>query len=634
MAEKAKFSRRKTSIDSQLLKLIKQTEDPVKPTVNGWRKWRKWRESCRAEFWCFRPAWWKFIVITLIFVLFGIGKLLVTSISYDYTILTVLLRLSAPIFVIGISITTLAHRLGESGDFTAEYLHEACRLPVFACQSFWSILFAFTALALPSEHFLYNYKPLLMYAALGSTLAIIPSFLFIILTLIRCANPKEAIKATTKFSTTRLVNAFAKDNHHKIYQQSRQTGQDKKAGKYKPPSEEEWDIHLMKIQNAFKKAVEVRDLEQIQGWLNSFLKPIDPVFEICKEFPPFKESNDYNPIRLYKMAEIYELVFAQLLVLDKRENLWFVERGTFLIIQAVIKEVRQMFGNENYYCLRPLCWVVVRLYKQLLDSEYSSELRRQRAYFGSFYAHTQNHLKKLPDDCPPETKSDFRQILHEGLTSWLLTVIKEGDNELVKSLCEAGRELVFADETIDLKTDKALIQHLVLAGKLISDRLDDNTDTVSAKNIEMLFSDDHRLPKLSLSVLARIYKQSYLTLASDLYRFVEELGDAWEITHSNPLRGSYGSTGTRYRGGFVHFKTGFLYAAALIIEQSGIREHIPIDITSGSGSVSVSVKARLSELIDKHKKLETDGGSIMETYFGMLKEWIDECAKKKTEQDK
>ncbi len=630
MAEKPKFSCRKTSIDSQLLKIIKQTEDPVKPTVNGWRKWRKWRKSCRAEFWCFRPALWKFIVINLIFVLFGIGKLLVTSISYDYTLLTIVLRLSVPIFVIGISITTLAHRLGESGDFTAEYLHEACRLPVFACQSFWSILIAFTALILPSEHFLYNYKPLLMYAALGSTLAIMPSFLFIILTLIRCSNPKEAIKATTKFSTTRLVNAFAKDAHHKICQQSGQTGQDEKAGKYKLPSEEEWNIHLMKIQNAFKKAVEVRDLGQIQEWLDCFLEPIHPVFEICKEFPSYQQSTDYDPSRLYKMVQMYELALNQLLVLEKKANLWFVERGTFLIVQAVLKEVRRLFGNENYYCLRPLCWVVAGLYAQLLRSEYSQALHRQRAYFGNFYASPQSLFEELPTNCTAETKGHFRQILHEGLTSWLLTAIKEKDNELVEPLCEAGQELVFADKTVDLKTDKALIQHLVLAGKLISDRLDDNTDTVSAKNIEMLFSDDHRLPKLSLSDLATTYKQSYLTLASDLYRFVELLGDAWENTHSNPLKGSYGSTGTRYQGGFVHFKTGFLYVAALIMEQGGIIEHIPIDIASGS----VSVKERLSELIDKHEKLKTDGGSAMETYFDWLKDWIDGCARKKTEQDK
>lgn len=625
MAEKPKFSRRKTSIDSQLLKLIKQTEVPVKPAVNGWR----W--SCNTEFWFFRPGWRNFLIITSLFVISWLIRLYVKPLCYDDKLLTALLRLIVPIFVIGISITTLAHRLGESRDFTAEYLHKACRLPGFACQAFLSILFAVTALVLPSGHFFFdNGKSLLMYAALGSTLAIMPSFLFIILTLIRCSNPKGAIKATTKFSTIWLVNAFAKEAHHKICQQSGQTGQNKKAGKYKPRSEEKWESHLMKIQNAFKKAVEVRDLEQIQEWLDCFLEPIHPVFEICKEFPSYQQSTDYDPSRLYKMVEIYELVFAQLLVLDKRENLWFVEKGTFLIIQAVQKEVHRMLKNENYYCLRPLCWVVVRLYKQLLDSEYSSELRRQRAYFGSFYAHTQNHLKTLPDDCPSETKSDFRQILHEGLTLWLLTAIKEKDNELVESLCEAGRELVFADETIDLKTDKALLQHLVLAGKLISYRLDDNTDTVSVKNIEMLFSDDHRLPKLSLSDLATIYKQSYPTLASDLYRFVELLGDAWENTHSNPLKGSYGSTGTRYQGGFVHFKTGFLYVAALIMEQGGITEHIPIDIASGR----VSVKARLSELIDKHEKLETDGGSVMKTYFDWLKDWIDGCARKKTEQDK
>jgi len=555
----------------------------------------------------------------------------VTPLSYDYTLLTILLRLSIPIFVIGISITTLAHRLGESGDFTAEYLHEACRLPVFACQSFLSILFAVTAIALPSGSHLFFYwgKGILTYATLGSTLAIVPSFLFIILTLIRCANPNEAIKATTKYSMTRLVNAFAKDAYHKIRQQSGQTEQNKKADKYKPLSEEEWNSHLMKIQNAFKKAVEVRDLEQVQAWLQIVAEPIHDVFDVfkaCKESPSVYGQYNFDPSRLHRLLNTYAFSLDQLMVLEKRANLWFVERGTLLIIQAVQKEVRRLFKNENYYCLRPLCWVVTGLYAQLLKSKYSQDLHRQRAYIGSFYAYPQSLLKELPTNCPADTKGHFREILHEGLTSWLITAIKKKDNELVESLCEAGRELVFADETVDLKTDKALLQHLVLAGKLISDRLNDNTDTVSAKNLEMLISDDHRLPKLSLRDLAMIYKQSYPTLASDLYRFVQELGDAWERTHYNPLKGSGWSTGTRFYGGLEHFTNGFLYAAALIMEQSVRPDHIPIDITN--------VKTRLSELIDNHAKLEKDGVGVMKTYFDWLKDWIDGCERKKTEQDK
>ena len=290
------------------------------------------------------------------------------------------------------------------------------------------------------------------------------------------------------------------------------------------------------------------------------------------------------------------------------------------------EEVRRVFQNENYYCLRPLCWVVVRLYDQLVKSEYSQDLHRQRAYIGSFYAYPQSLLTELPTNCPADTKNHFRQILHEGLTLWLLRAIKEKDNELVESLCEAGQELVFADDTVDLKTDKALLQHLVLAGKLISDRLNDNTDTVSAKNLEMLFPNRHGKLLLSLGDLATLYKDSYPTIATDLYRFVEELGDAWEKTHYNPLMGSGWYTGTRFQGGLEHFTTGFLYAAALIMEHSARPDHIPIDITS--------VKARLSELIDNHAKLETDGVDVMKTYFDMLKEWIDKCARKKTEQDK
>jgi len=189
-------------------------------------------------------------------------------------------------------------------------------LPVFALQSFLSILFAVTALALPSGHFLDNVKSLLMYAALGSALAIIPSFLFIILTLIRCSNPKKAIEATTKFSTTWLENAFNKDAYHKITKELPANEQNIIKNKYKPPPDEEWENHLAKVQNAFGKAVEARSLEQIQAWLECTIEPIHRVFRICKEVPSYQQRTDYDPSRLYKTVQMYELALNQLLVLE------------------------------------------------------------------------------------------------------------------------------------------------------------------------------------------------------------------------------------------------------------------------------------------------------------------------------
>jgi hypothetical protein len=616
MATESKPSCNKTSIDSQLLKVIKQTKDPVNLTVTGWQ----W--FCNTEFWCFRPAWWKFFAITLPFVLYEFCELLVSSPSYDYTLLRILLMLNVPIFVIGISIITLAHRLGESGEFTAEYLHKACKLPVFAYQSFSSVSFAVAAIALPSSHSLDWVRELLIYAALGSTVIIIPSFLFIILTLIRCANPKEAIETMTKFSTMWQVNALAKDIY--FYHQTRQEPV-AITDKYKPPSEEEWDIHLAKILNAFKKAMDARDLEQIQAWLDCTLKPIHLVVDVCKRFPVFQEKYGYAPHRFYEMVRIYVLALNQLLALEKRANLWFVEDSILLIFKAVQKEVHRLLKSENYYCLRPLCWVVVGLYSQLFKSEYSQDLRRQRAYFGSFYVYPTGLFKELPNDCKPDTKSHFRQILHEGLSLWLLTAIKEKDNELVESLFEAGRELVFGDDTVDLKTDKALLQHLVLSGKLISDLMTDKPDIASAKNIEMLFPDSYRSLPIGLSDLSMTYEKSCPTLATDLDRFVEQLGDAWERTHYNPLTGSSSYSGTRYHGRLEPFTTGFLYAAALIIKNNLNPDPIHLDITR--------VKSRLQDMRNHFIKLQNKI-TALDIYFNVLSKWIDACVQEKNKQDK
>jgi len=534
------------------------------------------------------------------------------------------LSIIVPIFVIGIAITTLSHRLGQSGQLTAEYLHEACRLPIFTCQSYFTVLFAIAAFVFPWSASNTQASPL-TYIVFGSTLAIIPFFLFIVVTLIRCANPQEAIKAVTRFSTNWLVNAFAKDAYDKISKGPADEEREIIRIKQKSALDEKRENHLVKVQNAFAKAVETRSLQSIQAWLDCTTEPIHRVFDICKNIPEYKESTGYDQRQLYEIVEIYELALKQLLVLEKKANLWFVEKSRLRIDKAVHDEVYRLLDNQNYTCLRPLCWIVVQLYKQLLDSEYSNELRGKRAYFGSFYEFIPYRLKELPNDYPPETKSDFRQILHEGLSLWLRNAVENKDQELVESLCGAGRNLVFGDDTIDFKNDKAILQHIVLTGKLISDILDGKSGAVSAKSLRMLFPDRHATLQLNLSDLTTLYKDSRPTIANDLYRFIQELGDAWERTSYNPLIGSGWYSGTRYGGGSVHLETGFLYAAALTLESNPRPDSIPIDLTD--------TKRRLSELKNKSVELQRNGGNAIDIYFDSLGHWIDDCKKKKDEED-
>jgi hypothetical protein len=486
------------------------------------------------------------------------------------------------------------------------------------------VLSAVTALALLGESFDWL-RSLLTYTALGSTVAIVPSFLFIVLTLIRCANPQEATKAVTGFSTTWLENAFAKDAYDKIRKELADNKKENIRIRQKTVLYEQRENHLAKVQNAFAKAVETRSLQSTQAWLDCTSEPLHRVFDICKNIPEYQKSADYDPRRLYEIIEIYVFALKQLLVLEKKANLWFVEIGTQRIVKAVHNEVYRLVDNQNYTCLRPLCWVVVRLYKELLESEYSNELRGRRAYFGSFYEFITYHLKKLPNDYPPETKSDFRQILHEGLSLWLRNALENKDQELVESLCQAGRNLVFGDETVDLKNDKAILQHLVLTGKLLSDILEEKSEAVSAKSLRMLFSDRHGGLRLNLSDLAALYEHGYPTIATDLYRFIEELGDAWERKSYNPLIGSGSYSGTRYGGGLVHLTTGFLYAAALTLESNPRPDSVAIDLTD--------TKRRLSELKDNHAKLETNSSYVIGTYLGFVDNWIDGCRKKKDEQN-
>jgi hypothetical protein len=293
----------------KLKKLIKNTNNPVKPKFS-------WRGITEAIWWWLRPRWWVFFASCAVFLIEWYVKRPLVPRHDQNELLRICLSVATSIFVIGISVTTLAHRLGESGQLTAEYLHKACRLPVFTCQSFLSIFLAIAAFVFPSSSSEQE-ASLLTYIALGSTIATIPFFLFIILTLIKCANPQEAIEATTKFSTTWLVNSWAKHEYYKISQRLAKEKRNNGTNEHKPIIEEEegFENHSQKILNALTKAVEVRSLEGIQAWLNCSIEPVHHIFEICKTDPSYQQDIDYDPRRIYETVRFYALALDQLLVL-------------------------------------------------------------------------------------------------------------------------------------------------------------------------------------------------------------------------------------------------------------------------------------------------------------------------------
>ncbi len=122
-----------------LKQLIRNNKDATKiPTDRTF-----WKRFFTTEFPLFRPDVLGFSILIFSFAMAGFVGQLFGPNQYNLVHLAnLVLQIIVPIFVLAVSITTLAYSLSESGRFAAEYLYEACRMPRFCCFTFVTTLLA------------------------------------------------------------------------------------------------------------------------------------------------------------------------------------------------------------------------------------------------------------------------------------------------------------------------------------------------------------------------------------------------------------------------------------------------------------------------------------------------------------
>lgn len=715
--------------------LIRNNKDATKiPTDRTF-----WKRFFAPEFPLFRPNVLGFSLLIFSFAAAGfVGQLFGPNQYNPESLANLVLQIIIPIFVLAVSITTLAYSLSESGRFAAEYLCEACRMPQFCC-----LTFVTTLLSISGRVFLsISGLPLLIcvsvvFASLGAAIGCVTGLAFVIREVIRCTRPTESVEVASYYAAKKLSLAYLKDaylglwmkSHGDILEQwcldnccavhppsqyisstmsllkikkkeilndvevelsfkfdihlgymdynlghlkklDRQLkergelflaphsfrGEQALLGTFRPTnekamelhgvvkrsrcsrfqpdefqqeSEDFWESNFFKLHDALKRAITNLDPEQMQLFLKAVTQPIHVLREAWKH-PVVREWCASNPRRSYQLVSFYLDVVKQILEEEVpentvRENLSF--KFLSMVRHSIWDEIKEIFKNADYITLQLFCSIVPQMYKALKVSHLgkSEEGNRIRGRFGDFYAFSDGLFERLPSETGTEEKTQIRLVLHDGLTSWLLIGIADNDSELIRSLCDAGRRIVFHDDKVSLDNEPSLkLQHCILAGNLLSRSI--KGEGISAENIKRLFFEEFSTqPQSSLTELVEFYSSNDKTVFQDmgnyLRRFEGETDWTWD-----PLTGG-GWGGVRsVSGGNREFLLSFIYLALHSFSSTiEMPQPMPIDIAYHDLEARiVEVKGHANEVFgeDAHRVIHN---------IEKLTEWFESC---KQEQEK
>ncbi len=131
------------------------------------------------------------------------------------------LSTSIPILVLGISLATVAKSLNESSRFAWEYLRESCRITVFACVSFLTVLagyFAGILFPLASRSIVTSVTYYALAAvAVGGGVWCLAALAYIVVDVTKCMYPAHAVEVACNYASRKLSYAFLKEVYLSVW---------------------------------------------------------------------------------------------------------------------------------------------------------------------------------------------------------------------------------------------------------------------------------------------------------------------------------------------------------------------------------------------------------------------------------
>ena len=330
--------------------------------------------------------------------------------------------------------------------------------------------------------------------------------------------------------------------------------------KYVEAEEVFWEGNYFKLHSALLRATKNADISQFRKYLRS----IEEIYLILRK------ARKYSLVRKYFNFDYKK---ARYLFIYSKSVKWLLEnteieediRESFLnaLVESIWQQVKDDIRNGDWCTLDIFKWLLPQTYQSFheLVKDKESRLWELRARIGSFYDFAGSLLSDYESDIKEDDKLQIQLVLHKGIIKWLLIAIDNKDDELIKSLCEAARRLVFLDKQITFGPQRLISQHFILCGKMLA-FLMDKKPHVSPDIFKLLCFDkyDHTSGRnIKYDELVKFFIES--RKERDLRDYLREFSSTdWE---RNPLSG--GGFGTpRYTfSGNIELDYMFIYLALL-----------------------------------------------------------------------
>lgn len=206
---------------SDLSDNIREYKDAAKPSA--------YRET-GGGFWSpeltlFRPGWKLFTIISVVY---GIGGVIFSLFMPNFEASAwadllskwtdLALRITVPVFVLGISLVALSRSISESGRFAGEYLNDSCRAPWFCCLTLIAVMCGVVCRFVTNLEWLPNVVTVgLIAASLGAAIDCLAMLAFVILETIRCSIPSESIKVVSRYAARKLTYGYVNDSYITLF---------------------------------------------------------------------------------------------------------------------------------------------------------------------------------------------------------------------------------------------------------------------------------------------------------------------------------------------------------------------------------------------------------------------------------
>jgi hypothetical protein len=175
-----------------------------------------------------KPRTIRFFILLCLFtitnmILFLFFDILKFSVLENWTRLCI--SISGPILILGITFANVAKTLSEQSRFASDYLNDSCKMYVFACIVFGTILTGLLSIILypiietPDQvGILYIILRItfLLYSSftLAGTIWSLTALLYITLQITRCMHPENSIRAASSYAARTLGRAFLIEVHN------------------------------------------------------------------------------------------------------------------------------------------------------------------------------------------------------------------------------------------------------------------------------------------------------------------------------------------------------------------------------------------------------------------------------------